>query len=65
MQIIFWSGTKYLRLAQYENKFLVRHKKFRPAQNILGPVKGQGISLYCFIVLIIIEIMTLEPVKEI
>ena len=25
------------------NKFLVRHKKFGLAQNILGPVKGQGI----------------------
>ena len=28
------------------NKFLVRHKKFGPAQNILGPLKGQGVSLY-------------------
>ena len=27
----------------YVNKFLVWHKKFGPAQNILGPVKGQGI----------------------
>jgi hypothetical protein len=26
--------------------FLVWHKKFGPAQNILGPVKGQGISLF-------------------
>ena len=26
-------------------KFLVRDKKIGPAQNILGPVKGQGIRL--------------------
>ena len=45
MQIIFLSGTKCLWLPQYVNKFLVWHKKFGPAQNILGPVKGQGI---CF-----------------
>ena len=43
MQIIFLSGTKYLWLPQYVNKFLVWHKKFGLAQNILGPVKGQGI----------------------
>ena len=43
MQIIFWSGTESLGLAQNMNKFLVWHKKFEPAQNILGPVKGQGI----------------------
>ena len=43
MQIIFLSGTKCLWLPQYVNKFLVWHKKFGPAQNILGPVKGQGI----------------------
>ena len=33
MQIIFLSGTKCLWLPQYENKFLVWHKKFGPAQN--------------------------------
>ena len=27
---------------EYVNKVLVWHRKFRPAQNILGPVKGQG-----------------------
>ena len=43
MQIILLFGTKCLRLPQYVNKFLVWHKKFGPAQNILGPVKGQGI----------------------
>jgi len=42
MKIIFWSGTKCLGLAQYVNHFLVWHKKFGPAQNVLGPVKGQG-----------------------
>ena len=45
MQIIFLSSTKCLRLPQYENKFLVWHKKFGPAQNILGPLKGQGIRI--------------------
>ena len=44
MQIIFLCGTKFLWLAQYVDKFLVRHKKFGPEQNILGPVKGQSIS---------------------
>ena len=44
MQIIFWSGTKCLWLAQYVNNVLVRHNKFGPAQNIWGPVKGQDIS---------------------
>ena len=43
MQIIFLSSTKCLWLPQYVNKFLVWHKKFGPAQNILGLVKGQGI----------------------
>ena len=45
MQIIFWSGTKSFELAQYVNQFLVWNKKFGPAQNVLGPVKGQGIIL--------------------
>ena len=47
-QIIFCSGTKCLWLAQYVNKFLVWHKKIGPAQNILGPVKGQVITLEYF-----------------
>ena len=45
MQIIFLSSTKCLSVTQYVNKFLVRHKKFELAQNILGPVKGQGINI--------------------
>jgi hypothetical protein len=42
MEIIFWSGTKSLEPEQYENRFLVWHKIFGPAQNILGPVEGQA-----------------------
>ena len=45
MQLIFLSVTKCLWLPQYVNKFLVWHKKFGPAQNILGPVKRQGIRI--------------------
>jgi hypothetical protein len=44
MEIIFLSGTKCLWLPQYVNKFLVWHKQFGPAQNILGSVKGQGMK---------------------
>ena len=43
MEIMFWSITKSLGLAQYVNRILVLHKKLGPAQNILGPIKGQGI----------------------
>ena len=46
MQIIFLSGTKCFWLLKYINKFLVWQKKFRPDQNTLGPVKGQGISKF-------------------
>ena len=46
MQIIILSGTKCLWLPQYINKILVWHKKFGPVQNILGPIKGQGISFF-------------------
>ena len=44
MQIIFLSGTKCLWLPQYINICLVWHKRFGPAQNILGPVKGQSMN---------------------
>ena len=47
MQIIFLPGTKCLRLAQYVNKCLVRHKKFGPARKILQSVKGQGMRGSC------------------
>ena len=33
------------KMHQYANQFLVWHKKFGPAQNILGTVEGQGISV--------------------
>ena len=42
--IFVWHVTKCLGLPQYVNKFLVWQKKFGLAQNILGPVKGQGIK---------------------
>ena len=48
MQIIFLSGTKCLWLPQYVYTFLVWHKKFGTVQNILWPVKGQGIKLKNF-----------------
>ena len=38
-----WSGTKNFGLAQYVTQFLVWLKKFGPAQNVFGPLKGQGI----------------------
>ena len=40
----FFAGTKVLEEAINAVKFLGWLKKFGPAQNILGPVKGQGIS---------------------
>ena len=47
IQIIFLSVSKCLWVPPCVNKFLVWHKKCRPAQNILGPVKGHGIRAYC------------------
>ena len=46
MEIVFWSGTNRLGMAQYENQYLVWHKKFGPAQNILGPVEGLVKTFY-------------------
>ena len=46
MQIIFLSCTKCLWLPHYINKFLDWYKKFGLAKNILGPVKGQGNSIF-------------------
>ena len=40
----FCAGTKVFDEALNAVKFLGWLKKFGPAQNILGPVKGQGIS---------------------
>ena len=42
------SGTKCLWLPQYVKKFLVWHKKSGPAQNILGPAKGQSICFFSY-----------------
>ena len=39
-----WDGTKVFEEALNAVKFLGWLKKFGPAQNILGPVKGQDIS---------------------
>jgi hypothetical protein len=46
MQIIFLSGTKWMFVTATICTFLVWHKNFEPAQNILGPVKGQGIIVW-------------------
>jgi hypothetical protein len=45
MQIIFYSGKKVFEEALNAIKLLDWLKKFVPAQNILGPVKGQGIII--------------------
>ena len=42
-KIGFWAGTKVFEEALNAIKFLECLKTFAPAQNILGPVKGQGI----------------------
>ena len=44
-KIGFCAGTKVFEEALNAVKFLGWLKKFGPAQNILGPVKGQGINL--------------------
>ena len=43
-KIVFCAGTKGFEEALNAVKFLGWLKKFGPAQNILGPVQGQGIS---------------------
>ena len=43
VKLFFCAGTKIFEEAV---KFLVWLKNFRPAQNFLGPVKGQGISYF-------------------
>ena len=44
-KIGFCAGTKVFEEALNAVKFLGCFKKFGSAQNILGPVKGQGIRL--------------------
>ena len=39
----FSTGTVFFGVALNAKEFMVRHKIFEPAQNILGPVEGQGI----------------------
>ena len=46
-KIGFCAGTKVFEEALNEVKFLDWLKTFGPAQNISGPVKGQGIKAYC------------------
>ena len=46
-EIIFCAGTKDFEEALNAVKFLGWIKQFGLAQNIFGPVKGQGISAYC------------------
>ena len=43
-KIVFCAGTKGFKEALNAVKFLGLLKKFGPAQNILGLVKGRGIS---------------------
>ena len=42
---LFVSQKMFKTTTVYVNKSFVWHKKFGTAQNILGPVKGQGIRL--------------------
>ena len=46
-KIGFCGGKKVFEEALNAIKFLDCLKTFGPAQNILGPVKGQGIRAYC------------------
>ena len=45
VKLVFCAGTKVFEEALNTVKFLGWLKKFGPAQNILGPVKGQGINV--------------------
>ena len=47
---VFSATPKSLWLAQYVNQFLVWHKKFGPAQNILRPVEGRSKNAIQFLV---------------
>ena len=44
--LVFYAGTKNFEEALNAVKLLGWHKTFGPAQKILGPVKGQGITLF-------------------
>ena len=45
VKLFFCAGTKVFEEALNAVKFLGWLKKFEPAQNILEPVKGQGINV--------------------
>ena len=45
----FSAGTKLFGVALNAIQFLILHKIFGPAQNILGLVEGQGLSIWLFI----------------
>ena len=45
VKLVFCAGTKVLGDALNAVKFLGWLKKFGPAQNILRPVKGQGMTV--------------------
>ena len=47
-RIGFCAGTKFFEEALNAIKFLDWLKKFGPAQNIFGPVKGQGIRIMAY-----------------
>ena len=44
VKLVFCAGTKVFEEAPNTVKLMRWLKNFGPAQNILGPVKGQGIS---------------------
>jgi hypothetical protein len=45
MQIIFLLAQNFYNCNNMEINFWSGTKKFGPAQNILGPIKGQGITV--------------------
>jgi hypothetical protein len=45
VKLVFVPAQKFLKKALNAVKVLGWLKKFGPAQNILGPVKGQGMNL--------------------
>ena len=47
VKLFFCGGTKVFEEALNAIKFMDWLKTFGPAQNILGPVKGQGIECTC------------------
>ena len=50
-KIIFCGGTKVFEEALNAIKFLDWLKQFRPPENILGPVEGQGINVHSMVII--------------